>query len=75
MPRNLPDAPFICHLGSLSVISLSVILAAGSAAGMGRPIERVLDRRCRDILARAQLGEETSDADRAYLRRGCNARD
>jgi hypothetical protein len=31
----------------------------------------VVSQRCRSIILRVQLGEEPSDADRVYLRRGC----
>jgi hypothetical protein len=44
------------------------------AAGAGQSLGSASDERCRAVLIRAQLGEEISDADRAYLRGGCRAR-
>jgi hypothetical protein len=48
---------------------------APPAVGRGLPGRPALDQRCRNILGRAQLGEELSDADRAYLRGGRKAHD
>jgi hypothetical protein len=41
------------------------------SAGTEHISSPVVGQRCRSIILRAQLGEEPSDADRVYLRRGC----
>jgi len=43
----------------------------GPARGQGAVTRRTSRSRCAVIVQRGQLGEELSDADRAYLRRGC----
>ena len=54
--------------------------AAARASTRPRPIAvgpsdgNALNERCQSIILKAQLGEEPSDADRAYLRRGCARR-
>jgi hypothetical protein len=41
------------------------------SAGTEHISSPVVGQRCRSIILRVQLGEEPSDADRVYLRRGC----
>jgi hypothetical protein len=44
---------------------------AASSTGTGQPAEAGLDRRCRNILIRSQLGEGPSYADQSFLRDRC----
>jgi hypothetical protein len=48
--------------------------AAARAAVADAPPAVATDSRCRTIVLKAQLGEETTHAERAFLRNGCGAR-
>jgi hypothetical protein len=65
-----PSAPNKVHATRSGPVRPSHDPPVFAVGGPQRPVEQ----KCRNILGRAQLGEELSDADRAILRAGCKER-
>ena len=70
VPRSLPPRSVAVH-ATLPAPRSPVLAAAPERTSGGLPDG---GQRCRNILGRAQLGEELSDEERSFLRAGCRSR-